>query len=113
MSARTTGPAVRPAGRPVVRVTDHAVVRYLQRVYGLDVEAIRAEILPPDVAAMAARQGPGEYDVTGVRAGCTVVTHRLTVIDRVTPGGPAPGAKPGHREAARQRLVVTVLEPRC
>ena len=39
-------------GRHVVRrpdpprVSDHAVVRYLQRIKGLDIEAIREEILP-------------------------------------------------------------------
>lgn len=30
-------------------VSDHAIVRHLERVYGLDVEAIRAEIASPVV----------------------------------------------------------------
>lgn len=30
--------------KPIVRVTDHAVLRYLERVKGVDVEALRAEI---------------------------------------------------------------------
>ncbi len=30
--------------KPLVHVTDHAVVRYLERVIGMDVDAIRREI---------------------------------------------------------------------
>lgn len=46
--------------KPVV--TDHAVLRYLERAHGVDVEAARAEI-----AATVAR---------GVAAGASFVTHR-------------------------------------
>lgn len=30
--------------KPIVHVTDHAVLRYLERVVGFDIEAIRREI---------------------------------------------------------------------
>lgn len=30
-------------------VSDHAIIRYLERVYGLDIDAIRAEIATPVV----------------------------------------------------------------
>lgn len=30
-------------------VTDHAIVRYLERAYGMDIEAIKAEIATPIV----------------------------------------------------------------
>lgn len=30
--------------KPLIPVSDHAVIRYLERVQGVDVEAIRAEI---------------------------------------------------------------------
>lgn len=33
----------------VPEVTDHAVIRYLERVRGLDIEGIRSEILSPEV----------------------------------------------------------------
>lgn len=32
---------------PDVRVSDHAVLRYLERKYGMDIDALRAEILTP------------------------------------------------------------------
>ena len=34
----------------MTQVTDHAVLRHLERAYGLDVDAIRAEIASPVVA---------------------------------------------------------------
>lgn len=34
----------------MTHVSDHAVLRHLERVYGLDVDAIRAEIATPVVA---------------------------------------------------------------
>jgi len=33
-------------------LTDHSIVRYLERVYGLSLNALAAEILPPDRVAM-------------------------------------------------------------
>lgn len=33
----------------MTHVTDHAIVRHLERAYGLDVDAIRAEIATPVV----------------------------------------------------------------
>ena len=55
-------------------VSDHAIVRYLERRYGLDVSAYAAEILPPAVADLAARMGDCELDVD-TDAG----RHRVTV----------------------------------
>ncbi len=37
--------------RIVARVSDHALVRYLERVKGFDMAALRAEILTPGVVA--------------------------------------------------------------
>lgn len=31
-------------GQPEIVVTDHALVRYLERVHGVDIEAVRAEV---------------------------------------------------------------------
>lgn len=36
------------------RVSDHAVLRYLERVKGFDIEAVRREILSPNVQAAVA-----------------------------------------------------------
>lgn len=41
---KRTPPKVR---KPAHMVTDHALVRYLERIMGLDVEAIRETILTP------------------------------------------------------------------
>jgi hypothetical protein len=38
----------------VPQVSDHAVVRYLQRVYELDFEALKREILTPEIAGQIA-----------------------------------------------------------
>jgi len=38
----------------VPAVSDHAVLRYLQRVYELDFEALKREIMPPEIAAQIA-----------------------------------------------------------
>lgn len=34
-------------------ISEHAIIRYLERVYGLDLEKIRQEILPPPIATQA------------------------------------------------------------
>lgn len=45
----------RRPSRPAVPVTDHAVLRYLERVQGWDIEAVRREIAA--IAAPAVRMG--------------------------------------------------------
>lgn len=45
-------------------VTDHALVRWLERVKGIDVDAIRAEILTPERKAMI-NAGAGEIKGDG------------------------------------------------
>ena len=57
-------------------VSDHALVRYVERAYGLDLDAVRAEIAPPELHAVAARLGDGEFPVEG-GAG----THYAVVTD--------------------------------
>lgn len=45
-----------------VKVTDHAVIRYLERVQGLDVVAVRRQILHPAVIeAVSVLGGNGSY----------------------------------------------------
>ncbi|MAA97802.1 MAG: hypothetical protein CMN87_15515 [Stappia sp.] len=60
-------------GKPTV--TDHAVLRYLERAHGLDVDAVRAHIAGR--AMTAAELGALAVKIEGVRfvlAGRTVVT---------------------------------------
>lgn len=56
-------------------VTDHAVLRYLQRVHGLDVDFFRAEIA--SLCATGVRYGATAVTVEGAKfvlVGCKVVT---------------------------------------
>lgn len=51
------------------QVTDHALVRYFERVLGLDVEAIRSGILTPEQATKAAALQTVDFALgPGVRA---------------------------------------------
>lgn len=59
-----------------LRVSDHALIRYLERRYGLDVAAYAAEIAPTALAVLAKHLGDGEYPVE-TEAG----THYCTVRD--------------------------------
>lgn len=60
-AARLRAQAARMDGR--LTVSDHALVRYLERAYGLDVEALRAALAPPALRAVVAAVGDGQYPV--------------------------------------------------
>jgi len=60
-----------------IRVSDHAVLRYLERKAGLDVEAIRKSILESDLPAMVgALGGSGKFPINGYQ----VVLKDYTVV---------------------------------
>ncbi|GGB14969.1 hypothetical protein GCM10011380_00470 [Sphingomonas metalli] len=61
-------------------VTDHAIVRYLERVHGIDMDVIRAEILTP-VVQLA--EGFGCGTVIG-KNGCRVMI-RDGVVTTIVP----------------------------
>ena len=44
-------------------VTEHALLRYIERVMGVDLDALRAEILNPSRAAMVKAMGSGKIDM--------------------------------------------------
>jgi hypothetical protein len=44
-------------------VSEHAIVRYLERVYGLDLEKIKHEIIPEKTITQAKMVGNGRYKV--------------------------------------------------
>jgi hypothetical protein len=53
-------------GHPGITVTDHAVVRYLERVGKMDMDAVRRHILPAGAeAAILAMPGATSYEVGG------------------------------------------------
>lgn len=76
-------------------VTDHAVIRYLERVYEMDIAKLRAEILSPQVRA-ALKLGASAVNVGEFRyvlEGNTVITihpRRVNMkaddLKRFTPG---------------------------
>lgn len=49
----------------MIRVSDHAIVRYLERKYNLDIDSIRKEILP-DYIRDSASVGLRRYYIEGV-----------------------------------------------
>lgn len=58
---RRTPPKPKP--KPVSTVTDHAVLRYLERVMGLDVEAIRETILTEESKVWIKTVGHGKFPI--------------------------------------------------
>ena len=60
--------------KPVAYVTDHAVLRYLQRVKGIDVDAARLEL--GHVVDRAIEAGAGATVIDGIR----YVLDEITVI---------------------------------
>lgn len=66
----------KPPAKTLPRVSDHAVIRYLERVYGFDFEKHRKELLTEGVvAAMSAGAKRIKYkDFALVLEGNTVVT---------------------------------------
>lgn len=48
-----------------ISVTDHAVVRYLERHYGLDIDDLKSEMLGGDVRSLYAKFGNGEFAISG------------------------------------------------
>ncbi|HZF69394.1 hypothetical protein [Sulfuricurvum sp.] len=55
-------------------VSEHAIIRYLERVYRLDLEKIKQEILPERIAVQAKVIGNGRY---------WVIDHTLLIKDNV------------------------------
>lgn len=64
--------AAAPAG-----VTDHAVLRYLERVCGVNVEQVRNMILSPENRKTIARLGNGKFPLGN---GCTAVVVNEVVV---------------------------------
>ncbi len=71
---------LRPAPEP--RCSEHALLRFIERVHGIDVEAVRASIMTPGIVA-ALKGGVTAITVQGVKMHCkdgvivTVVTNEM------------------------------------
>jgi chromosome segregation ATPase len=54
-------------------VTEHAILRYIERVMGINLDELRATIVPPAVETLVRNMGDGVYPVEG--------THKLRVVN--------------------------------
>ena len=70
-----------------IDISDHAIIRYLQRVYKLDIDGIKRQIMPLEKENTIKRVGDGAYTVKD-----DVGKYKLIV---------------------KGRVVVTILEKGC
>lgn len=54
-------------------ISEHSILRFLERVHRLDIEKLKQEILPPNIEAQARALGNGTYPVSS--------SHKLKVKD--------------------------------
>jgi hypothetical protein len=75
--------------RPPLKVSDHAIVRYLERVNHVRIDNIRERILTPELCAQYATLGDGRYPLGDVRV---VIKDRtvITVLERKNKKSPKP-----------------------
>lgn len=63
-----------------LNITDHALLRYLERCKGVDMENIKTEMMPPRTADALCKLGNGTYTIHDrftavVRSGCVVTVY--------------------------------------
>lgn len=63
-----------------LRVSDHALVRFLERAAGLDVEGLRARIGASLARSVAAADRMGADDITVIADGLLYVVRNGTVV---------------------------------
>lgn len=59
-------------------VSEHAIIRYMERVLGFDIESIKTAILNPQVLAMIESLGDGEFPINGC-GGKAVVKNKVVI----------------------------------
>ena len=70
----------RVAQEPSITITDHAIVRFIERRYEIDIDAIRRAILPGHVRAQVEQLGNGRFPIDGEL--CIVVDQGRVVTVR-------------------------------
>lgn len=70
-----------------IDISDHAIVRYMERVYKLDLDGIKRQIMPEEKERLIEKMGDGAY----------------TVKDKVGK----------YKLVVKGRVVVTILEKQC
>lgn len=65
-------------------VSDHAIIRYLERTGRIDLESLRREILSDRTVELAKVLGDGRYPIPN---GCIAVIKQKTVVTVLVNGG--------------------------
>ncbi len=63
-----------------IGVTDHALIRYLERHVGLDFDAYREEILPLQLKIAIATCGDGRYPIPGTKLIAVVRNESIVTV---------------------------------
>lgn len=71
--------------KPIV-ITDHALMRYLERVIGLDMELYRKQVLTDSVKRQILKRGDGHYSVTDYNGFEYYVVYKEGAVVSITPG---------------------------
>lgn len=77
-----------------IMISEHAILRYLERVKGVDIEAVKKEMMPEAVVKTIQALGPGEYPVGthSVKVKDNTVVTILTKEEKEKlPRAPRPG----------------------
>jgi hypothetical protein len=86
------------AAKIIIRVSDHAVLRFLERVHGFDVEAVRRHI--EELCAPAMAVGASSLRAEGVRFG---FSPSGTVVTTVMPDGGFPSRT--HQDMLMSKVI--------
>jgi hypothetical protein len=62
-----------------IELTDHAIVRYLERFYKLNIDNVRKEILTPEIIEMTQKMG-GNYKFTLNEVDFIIKDYKLVTI---------------------------------
>lgn len=69
-----------------IRVSDHAIVRFLERVAKVDMDEVRRNIVGEQQASLIEKFGGGEFPVTNKTLGdFRIVVQEGTVVTVLTP----------------------------
>lgn len=81
--------------KPKAHVTDHAVLRYLERVHGIDIDAVREEV--SHLVDLAVEMGAGAVVVDGLKY---VLRDEVVITAAPVKSTPLPGryVRPRRRE---------------
>lgn len=72
----------------LIAVTDHAVLRYLERLCGIDVDAVRATLLADGRGALVARIAKGKIVAHELGARLVVNNGRVVSVTEIEPIAP-------------------------